>query len=207
MTPRPPHSRTRRALAGALVLACALWACGKRDSAKSAEAAPQPAPLTQAQPEPAPAPKEPVIPERMAKYPKPGWSKHVVDDQGPLCVFSGFADQELTKFPAEAKKQTLKANASVVMGSFAGWCVSEKCDDLPSLQCSVRREGDTLVVHTHYWGYRKDGSSCTNEICRPVSAGCETPPLEAGKYTIQHGDKSYPLKIPSVLRDPCFGVE
>jgi hypothetical protein len=206
MNPRRPISRTSNLLV-AVVLACGLWACGKGDSGKRSEAAPQAAPLTTPEPAKAPPPADPAIPPPMGKYPKPGWSKHVVDDQGPLCVFAGFADQELTKFAADAKKQTLRANASVVIGSFAGWCVSEKCDDLPSLQCSVKREGDTLLVHTHYWGYRKDGSACPNEICRPVSAGCETPPLEPGKYTIQHGEKSYPLKIPSVLRDPCFGVE
>lgn len=203
-------SRRRNALACA-ALACGLLACGKSEPPANSEPAPAAAPLAQepaapppATPAPAPAPEP--APSR-PRYPRPGWSKVTADDQGPLCVYSGFVDQELTKFSTDAKTQKLKANTSVVFGSFGPWCVHEACDDLPSLQCSTTREGNTLLVHTHYWGYRKDGASCGTEVCRPVTAGCETQPLEAGEYTVKHGENTFKLKIPSTLRKPCFELK
>jgi hypothetical protein len=31
--------------------------------------------------------------------------------------------------------------------------------------------------------------------------------LEPGKYTVQYGDQTYALKIPSTLKDPCYRKE
>ncbi|MFM2415568.1 MAG: hypothetical protein RL385_291, partial [Pseudomonadota bacterium] len=49
----------------------------------------------------------------------------------------------------------------------------------------------------------KDDSHCT-ENCREVIAGCETPPLEAGSYTVKYAAKTYPLSIPSTPKTPCL---
>ena len=204
----------RRLTLFCLLIASAIG-CGRGCGCASQDAepgdVPAPAALTPATTAPPPAPAEPVdaaaLPDNQPFTPKPGWSKVVVDDQVPICVFTGFAAQFEAKFLKDAKKQVLKAGEPVVIGPYGPWCVHETCDDLPSLQCNVEREGNTLVVHSHYWGFHKNGAACTTETCRPVNAGCETPPLEAGKYTIQHGEQSFKLKIPSVLRSPCFGKE
>ena len=74
---------------------------------------------------------------------------------------------------------------------------------MPSLQCVVKRDGNKLNVIARYIGYHKDGATCT-ENCAEVTAGCETPVLEAGKYTVQYGEEQYTLKIPSKLSSPCF---
>jgi hypothetical protein len=167
----------------------------------------QPAAITQAKPpEPSPAPEapEPKVPSSdFVGYPKEGWSKLKLQDTLPLCVFENAIEREQAKFVDQAKKQELKANHSVVFGAFGPYCINPDCDDLPTLQCLVDREGSTLKVQARYIGYHKDGSTCTDG-CREVVAGCETPSLEPGKYTIQYGDNTYALTIPSTLRSPCF---
>ena len=203
------------ALASAIVPAglagCGSDGCGG-SSSQPEPVAPAPAPLTQ--PAPAPvvpaAPAEPTSAEPAAESGdliKPGWSKIAVDQEVPICVFPSYAAHFEAKFLKDVKKQSLRADNTLVVGAFGPWCVNEGCDDVPSLQCFAERSGNTINVRTHYWGLRKDASSCEGKVCRPVSAGCETPKLEAGTYTIVHGDKSYKLKIPSTLRSPCFGKE
>jgi hypothetical protein len=189
------------------MIACCVVGCS--DCAES-EAAPAPAseqsaPLAEDKPaEPAPAaPKTPPP----VPYPAPGWFKVLIRDQVPICVFTDYAAHHEAQFIEQVTKQKLSADASVVMGAFGPWCVNEACDDLPSLECAVKREGNTLVVSSRYWGTRKYGATCKDVVCRQVTAGCQTPPLEAGVYTVQHGERSFEFRVPGVLRSPCFGTE
>lgn len=200
----------------------AVASCNKSAPPEPAAAA-QPAALTQqpseqgastsstpAAPTPSQAPAAP--PPTAAKrgpssdfvgYPKPGWSKLKLQDTLPLCVFADATAREQAPFLEQVKKQQLKANQSVVFGAFGPYCINEACDDLPSLQCVVDREGKTLKVRARYIGYHKDGTTCSDD-CRQVTAGCETPKLEPGRYKVQYGDETYTLKIPSVMRSPCL---
>jgi hypothetical protein len=158
-----------------------------------------------ADPPPAPvaAPTEPASRKGL----KPGFHEVELRDEVPLCVLADFEAQYNAKFIEQVEKQKLRAGRSIVIAAFAGWCVNEACDDRPSLECQVERQGNTLIVRSRYWGDRKDGARCENVPCRPVTAGCESPPLEAGVYTIQHGEKNFEVRVPSVLRSPCFGTD
>ena len=164
----------------------------------STKVAPAPAPAAE------PAKRGPS--EDFIGYPKEGWTKLKLNDTLPLCVFENALERENAKFLDQVKPQKLKANQSVVFGAFGPYCINPECDDLPTLQCMVDREGDTLKVRARYIGYHKDGASCSDG-CREVIAGCETPSLPPGKYTIQYGDEHYALKIPSTLRDACYKRE
>jgi len=174
----------------------------------------QPAPApTAPEPTPEPAPAPAPAAETKSKgssdfigYPKEGWTKVKLHDTLPLCVFSDMLEREKAQFLDQAKKQTLKSDETVVFGAFGPGCVSEDCDDLPTLQCMVDREGDTLIVRANYIGYHKDGTHCTDN-CRPVTAGCETPKLEQGTYSVRYGDSLYTLKIPSVMKSPCLKTQ
>jgi hypothetical protein len=139
-------------------------------------------------------------------HPKPGWSELSLRDTLPICVFANSWAREKTLFIRDVKKQTLRANSTVVFGVFGPWCLNDQCDELPMLQCSVERVGSDLIVHTRYFSFHKDGSSCT-EGCLEVDSSCETPELTPGKYTVRHGDKTYELQIPSVLRRPCLNAD
>lgn len=160
------------------------------------------------EPEPSPAPEPPKDKPSsdFVGYPKEGWTKMKLQDQTPLCVFSSVQEREKALFLNQVRKQTLKANETVWFGAYGPYCINPACDDLPTLQCLVDREGSTLKVQARYIGYHKDGSKCTDD-CKEVTAGCETPKLEPGTYTVQYGDNTYSLKIPSTLKDPCFKRE
>jgi len=127
-----------------------------------------------------------------------------MQDTLPICVYASFDEREKSPPFPKAKPQKLEANAPLVFGVFPPWCVHPACDRRNMLQCWTQRDGTTLTVHTRYAGDRKDGAAC-REDCLDVDAACETPPLEPGAYTVRHGDKTYAVKVPSVVRAPCFG--
>jgi hypothetical protein len=209
-----------RALAGAVALS-GLTSCSK-PPAESPAPATQPAALTQDKkdnPSEVPATPAAAAPPAAAAaaptggpssdfigYPKAGWSKLKLQDTLPLCVFSDVLEREKAKFLNQVTKQNLKADHSVVFGAYGPYCINPACDDLPSLQCAVDREGQTLTVQARYIGYHKDGATCT-EGCAEVTAGCSTPNLEPGKYTVKYGEHTFALQIPSVMRKPCFDLK
>jgi hypothetical protein len=135
-----------------------------------------------------------------------GWSNRSLRDTLPICVFSSIAEREKAQLIQKVTKQTLAANSKVVFGVFGPGCLNETCDARPTLQCWVERDGAVLNVHTLFFSFHKDDSTCTSE-CMEVDSSCETPELPAGKYTVRHGDKSYQLQIPRVLREPCLNRE
>jgi hypothetical protein len=193
-----------RPLAVALALvSCWMLGCGHCGERAAPPAVDQAPALKQDEPVP-PLPEKPDAGPQKGRFPQPGWSKVALDSQLPVCVFPGYEEHHRAQFIEQVEKQKLPAKETVVFGVYAGWCVNEACDGLPSLQCSVDREGNTLKLRSRYWGYRKDGSTCEGVPCRPVTAACETPELEPGVYTVQHGERSFELRIPSVLRSPCY---
>lgn len=185
----------------AALFALAVSGCGgqPRDEAATKTEA-----LAKAEPSQPPATPAPAEAPARPKYPRPGFSVVKVDDKSPFCLFASEAERQLAPISAtQAKKQTLRAGASIVVGAYAPWCVHETCDDRPTLQCWVDLEDSTIVVNTRYFGDHKDGSKCT-DTCREINAGCEIPPLAAGKYTIKLGEQTWPLRIPRTLENPCF---
>jgi hypothetical protein len=199
-----------------LLLATAgLGACRKAELPEPAPAteSTKPAALEKAEPPPPAAPAVPapdaatsassdeVGPDGL----RPGWTKVLRRDSAPVCVFASALEREKNQVLAKVKKQTLKANTKLTFGVFPPWCLNEACDENAYLQCWVDREDDnTLVMNTRFASYRKDGADCTDG-CMEIDAACETPELPPGKYTVRHGDKTYKLRIPGVLLDPCFG--
>ncbi|HKP55523.1 MAG TPA: hypothetical protein VJV78_02315 [Polyangiales bacterium] len=198
------------------LLALALAAsCNKVPELEAKPAQPAPAALKQDKPaepspapaaEPAPPPAAPAAPPTEAPpYPKEGWEKLSLRETLPFCLFSEIREREAAMTIEKVKKQSLKADQPVVFGVFGPWCVNKECDDLPMLECWVDKEGeDTLVLHTHYFSWHKKDSAPCKKDCLPIDAMCSSPDLKAGRYTIKHGDKTYPLHIPSVLKDPCM---
>jgi len=167
--------------------------------------APEPAPA--AAPTPPPAAPPPGVPPLSAPYRrKDGFRPVEVLDGVPLCMFPNMQAWFEAKLLRDVGKQRLRPKNKVVIGAFGPWCVHESCDQVPSLECSVLREGDTLIVHSRYWGDHKDGSTCTTD-CKSITAACNTPELEAGTYTVKHGETTFTFEVPGLLTDPCFGAE
>jgi hypothetical protein len=158
------------------------------------------------EPQPQAAPDAPAYYIEPAKNPEPGWSKRLLEDSVPLCVFSDYTERDKALFIEQVKKQTLRANATLTFGVFGPGCLNKECDDKAMLQCWIERDGNTLVAHSRFASFHKDGSTCTKE-CLEVDSACETPALAPGKYTVRYGGKSFPLQIPSVVRSPCFNLK
>jgi hypothetical protein len=167
--------------------------------AEPAAQADRPAP---AEPPPPAAPVEPAEPTGPTDD-TPGWSRLRLEDSVPLCVFADNRERAAARSIELVKKQTLREDAPVTFGVFGPGCLNKACDDKPLLQCWADREGDTITVHSRYSSLHKDSSTCTKD-CVPVGASCDSPALAAGKYTVQYGDKTYKLQIPSLVRKPCL---
>lgn len=193
------------------LIACALCACHSCDDEPPPSA--PPAALTQAATAPAPPPIEPLPPDgglppepAPVPYPKPGFTKVVINDEVPICAFPSYEARDKAIFLEDVKPQKLAASSSMVIGAFGPWCVNPDCDDRPMIQCWIdpdESDPNTLIIHSRYSGAHKDGSKCT-ENCYRMTAGCESPVLTPGKYTLKYGAKTFSLRIPAHLRSPCF---
>jgi hypothetical protein len=188
-----------------LVATCGLWACNsdgrERDSVKPEAACAVPlaeSPTRAAVNDAAPA---------VAAASSNGavvWDKVKVEDDVPLCVFADHVERGNATFLKDVRKQTLSADSRVVFGTFAPGCQNEECDAPPTLQCWVDGEGpNMLVVHSRLSSEHKRGSICAKD-CHPVIAGCETAVLKAGDYTVRYGKRTFGLRVPSVMSDPCL---
>jgi hypothetical protein len=170
---------------------------------KQAEPMPAPEPAT---PAPTTTPVEPP-PTAAADGPTddtPGWSRQRLQDSVPLCVFADERERRSAPLIEQVKKQMLREDAPVTFGVFGPSCLGKACYDKPMLQCWAESEaGNTIVVHSRFASLHKDDSKCTKD-CLGVDASCVTPALPAGKYTLQYGDKTFKLQIPSVVKKPCF---
>jgi hypothetical protein len=182
-------------------------------SSGAREAAPAPERAIPTPDKAAPEPAAPVdagaapAPESAADKPREGWTFVETKDDVPLCVFASHFERSKAEHPQRAKKQKLAADSEIVFGAFGPGCMNEACDARPTLQCWVDHEGDsTLVVHARFFAEHKIDGKCA-ENCQPVLAGCPVGPLKAGKYTVKYGDRSFPLKIPSVVAKPCFKLD
>lgn len=204
-------TRRARVLCGAALLATA---CRKIPEPETRAAEPASAELqgTAAPAEPAqPQAQEPVKsePETIKRRPPdPGFNPLSLRDNLPICVFPNMEERVKAGYLKDVKPQKLVANSKVTFGVFGPWCLNADCDDRPNLQCWTEQEGDTIVVKTRFFSFHKDGAECTKD-CMDLDTACPSQiELKAGKkYEIRHGDKTYKLQVPGVIKDPCFGAQ
>lgn len=204
--PDPTFDLAHRRWTALVLVAFSIAACRAREPAASP--VPAAAPLVAEKPaapatEPPPTAAAAPVAAPAVLEPKPGWSKLLVTDDVPLCAFADEHERGKALFVEQVRKQTLRANTPVTFGVFPPGCLNAACDDVPLLQCWVEAEGSTLTVHSRFASVHKDGSSCSQD-CLEVDSACETPALPPGKYTVRYGAKQFELRIPSVLRTPCF---
>jgi hypothetical protein len=155
-----------------------------------------------APPPPTQTPAPPAV--ETPRFLQAGWSKVSMRETLPFCAFSSIEERVKAQLIEQVHEQRLKANSPVTFGVFGPWCLNSECDERPLMECHVeQQDAKTLIMHTHFFSFHKDDAHCTSD-CLETEASCNTPELKPGKYTVRHGDKTYQLKIPSVLGDPCF---
>lgn len=215
---RIPLFTPRTSLRGLGLCLLAIGGCNKSAEEPSAAIEAQPAALQQAAPAPAspaapePAPTPPQAPQQSQvikrRGPDPGFSLLSLKDELPICLFSDLEAREKAPYLKDVKPQKLSANSPITFGVYGPGCLNEACDDRPTLQCWVELPGDnTIVVHSRFSSFHKEGSECT-EDCMDLDTACwSLAPLKAGTYTVKHGDKTYKVKLPSNVKDPCFGAK
>jgi hypothetical protein len=78
------------------------------------------------------------------------------------------------------------------------------CDEDRELSCSVRVEGDRVVISSRRaWTLPPPPNGCLN-MAIPMATTCDVPPLGAGVWRVVHGGTDNELVIPSVVADPCL---
>lgn len=126
----------------------------------------------------------------------------VLSDQGVLCVYG--AAPSLTAAPwLEPELLALDEGLPLVVSVALDECLSSSCDLERSAECSVARDGQTLTVSSRLAYRPNDAPACTMD-CGRLTAVCESEALEAGSYTVELGNQSHALAVPSTLGRSCL---
>jgi hypothetical protein len=197
-------ARTRLVFAAA----CGLWACRSGDGkANSVVPVAKPAITTPASRAPITVDAATATSAAASADDASQWDKVKLEDAVPLCVFADHGERAKAPALQDVRKQTLRANSTLVFGTFSPMCLNELCDEIPTQQCWVDTEQPhILVVHSRLSFKHKRGTTCTKD-CQSIIAGCETDALKAGKYTVKYGARTFSLLVPSIVRAPCFKLD
>ena len=84
----------------------------------------------------------------------------------------------------------------VVEVFFPTGCLSSSCDEVLEASCEATVDGQRIVVTSSGTLERDVGASACTKDCGIMSARCELPDLDAGTYTIVHGDDEETFELP-----------
>ncbi|MEZ4394272.1 MAG: hypothetical protein R3A48_24630 [Polyangiales bacterium] len=73
------------------------------------------------------------------------------------------------------------------------------CDEVISQECSLTREGTTFTVRGRVVVDVDCRGRTPPPACSAPGVFCETPPLEAGRYTFTSGTESVTIEVPSTV--------
>jgi hypothetical protein len=73
-------------------------------------------------------------------------------------------------------------------------CLSSSCDTVISKSCSVERTGNEILVHSQA-EIEHAGEICTDD-CGVATAQCTASSVDAGEYTLIHGDDRAQVTLP-----------
>lgn len=80
---------------------------------------------------------------------------------------------------------------------FVDECLSSSCDELTSKNCSASLEGETVTVTSSAAIESQSGSGPCTSDCGGIEVDCSLGELEAGDYTLEHGEESFTFTVPS----------
>jgi hypothetical protein len=132
--------------------------------------------------------------------------KHDIDrklvttkNQGTLCLGARVGGDAGATSPAD-----LPAGQPLAI-TVRSMCLSDACATARSAKCSVKRDGDRVVVTSEMvWkGPDEIGYRCPAE-CSFLDAHCTTEPLPAGNYKVVLGARTVDVALPSHLDRWCL---
>lgn len=122
----------------------------------------------------------------------------VVEDTGRVCAYPAHPEAE-----PPGSTVTYEAGQPVFFRVTVDECLSA-CIEEEVASCSVTRDGDRLVVRSTFSYDEPAGAQACIALCHSLEAVCESEPLEAGSYQVEHGDTTYPLVVPAAGTAPCL---
>ena len=125
---------------------------------------------------------------------------HEYDDEGQIC----FGE---SSFPEMSDAQAPEEGEAIELTVIFNSCLSSSCSEFHETSCAIERDGTTITVNSQgsYTDTTPPDGACTAD-CGSLSATCQGPELEAGTYTIEHGDETWEFDVPPGDDDPaCFG--
>ncbi|RAL23962.1 hypothetical protein DL240_07380 [Lujinxingia litoralis] len=87
-------------------------------------------------------------------------------------------------------------------------CLSSSCSLNPEASCTASVEGTTITLSSEasFLDYSVTDRACT-EDCGQLQARCAIPALEAGEYTVIHGEETFTLEVnPAEEPTTCHGA-
>jgi hypothetical protein len=109
-----------------------------------------------------------------------------IEDVGGLCIL-GDGDGSNTSYVENAT-----VDAHVVLQA----CAPCGATDIMT-SCSIERDGSTLTVSASASWWKEDVDVCTAD-CLVLETTCTSEPLPAGIYTVEYGDETTTLEVPSM---------
>jgi hypothetical protein len=110
---------------------------------------------------------------------------NTVHDQGEVCITSAATDA-----PLEVR---------VTLDECISACVDNEIET-----CSISREGNVLTLSSTFSYAEADEEEICIAVCNAQEATCSTEALPAGSYTLEHGDDSYTLDVPTTNVPRCL---
>lgn len=113
-----------------------------------------------------------------------GSSVDTIENDGRVCLFN----------PSGAPSDGLEAGEVVARVDFNA-CLSGTCDEVRSKTCTATLDGTTVSVDSKA-SIQRDTGECS-EDCGLVGANCDVGELDAGSYTLEHGEETFEFTVPS----------
>jgi hypothetical protein len=127
---------------------------------------------------------------------------HSFEDEGRICLYPG-GSSAADPFGWRTSPLSYEGNRALDIVITMPDCLSGSCSFDEKAECTADVEGGVIRVKSSA-SYREQGTTCTTD-CRALVAKCSTAALPLGTYTVQHGDTTLALTVPSTTAPPCGG--
>jgi len=120
-------------------------------------------------------------------------------DVGKLCVYATTPASPGANSPEQSFVSDQQIYVSVTLDNCLSACIRNEV-----ASCSVAKEGQRLIVSSNFSYDKPEAGKACIALCNSLSAVCQTEPLSAGSYVVEHGSDEYTLTVPSQDVPPCL---
>jgi hypothetical protein len=114
-----------------------------------------------------------------------------IEDVGALCILGGSDDDEDYENTSYVENEPVTIH--VFLDTIGGLASPEVMES-----CSVEQDGSTLHVSASASWWNAAPGVATPSSFKFVKAACTSEPLAAGTYTVEYGDATTTIEVPSM---------